>query len=383
MHGLTPLTRMKTPASTYIGLMSGTSTDGIDGVLAQFSSDGKPEIIASASLPLPTVLRHELLALNRSGPDELVRAAQAANQLATHYATVCESLLADSGANAADVAAIGAHGQTVRHNPGAGYTLQLNAPALLAELTGINVIADFRTRDVAAGGQGAPLVPAFHAAIFARDKPRTILNLGGMANITVLMPGEPVRGFDTGPANVLLDLWCERHTGQPYDRNGEWAASGMSSPGLLQHLIRSEPWFAAPPPKSTGRDTFNAAWLDTRLATWQLACPDSRVDAAGIQATLLALTVHSIAEAVRQSAPASEDILVCGGGALNAALMQALVSATGVPVMPTDTAGVPAQMVEALAFAWLAWAYDNNYTAGLPTVTGARRATILGCLYKA
>ncbi|MGE4124455.1 MAG: anhydro-N-acetylmuramic acid kinase [Pusillimonas sp.] len=374
---------MNSSVSTYIGLMSGTSTDGIDGVLAQFSATGKPSVIASTFLALPESLRHELLALNQSGPDELVRAALAANHLTTHYADACKRLLAKSGLDATNIKAIGAHGQTVRHNPGAGYTLQLNAPALLAELTGINVIADFRTRDVAAGGQGAPLVPAFHAAVFHHHTPRIVLNLGGMANISVLAPGEPVRGFDTGPANVLLDLWCERHTGQTYDKNGAWAASGTASPELLDFLLHSEPWFASPPPKSTGRDLFNATWLDERLTAWQSAQPAATLAPADIQATLLALTAQSVADAIQGEAPHSKDILVCGGGAFNTCLTQALAKATGLPVVPTDAAGVPVQMVEALAFAWLAWAYDNNHPAGLPSVTGARKATVLGCLYKA
>ncbi|NLZ10359.1 MAG: anhydro-N-acetylmuramic acid kinase [Alcaligenaceae bacterium] len=376
-------TPMKSSVSIYIGLMSGTSIDGIDGVLAQFSATGQPTIITSTSIALPESLRHELLALNQSGPDELVRAARAANSLAAHYAAACRHLLENTHLETNDINAIGAHGQTVRHNPGAGYTLQLNAPALLAELSGLNVIADFRTRDVAAGGQGAPLVPAFHATVFSHHKPRIVLNLGGMANISVLDPGEPVRGFDTGPANVLLDLWCERHTGQAYDKNGEWAASGTSCTGLLHHLMHSEPWFAAPPPKSTGRDLFNAAWLDERLRAWQSSHPAAKLDPADIQATLVELTAQSVADAIRQEAPDSEDILVCGGGAFNAGLMQALAKATGLPVVTTDAAGVPVQMVEALAFAWLAWAYDNNHPAGLPSVTGARKPTILGCLYKA
>ena len=374
---------MASSVSTYIGLMSGTSVDGIDGVLARFSATGQPAIITSISVTLPESLRYELLALNQSGPDELVRAAKAANSLVTHYAVACRQLLENANLQTNNINAIGAHGQTVRHNPGAGYTLQLNAPALLAELTGLNVIADFRTCDVAAGGQGAPLVPAFHAAVFNHHKPRIVLNLGGMANISVLAPGKPVRGFDTGPANVLLDLWCERHTGQAYDKNGEWAASGTASAELLHHLMHSEPWFAAPPPKSTGRDLFNAAWLDERLAAWQTTHPAEALGPADIQATLLALTAQSVTDAIHQTAPDSEDILVCGGGAFNACLMQALAKATDLPVKPTDAAGVPVQMVEALAFAWLAWAYENNHPAGLPSVTGARKPTILGCLYKA
>ena len=206
--------------------MSGTSLDGVDGVLMRLSADGSPQTLSGAALPMPDDLRAELLALNAAGHDELERAAHAANALARLYAGAVEHLLADAGLPASAVTAIGAHGQTVRHRPERGYTIQLNAPALLAELTGIDVVADFRSRDVAAGGQGAPLVPPFHAAMFGGDAPRAVLNLGGIANLTLLAPDQAPRGFDTGPANVLLDAWCQRHTGQPFDADGRWAASG-------------------------------------------------------------------------------------------------------------------------------------------------------------
>ena len=372
------------PASyTGIGLMSGTSTDGVDGVLAQFSPEGKPKLLCSHSIALPGELRQELLALNIGTTNELARSALAANSLAQEYAKVCHELLHKSGMTSAQVNAIGAHGQTVRHNPAAGYTCQLNAPALLAELTGINVVADFRTRDIAAGGQGAPLVPAFHAAVFAHDRPRVVLNLGGMANITVLVPGQPVRGFDTGPANVLLDLWCERHTGKAYDEDGEFAGKGAVNTELLRFLIDSEPWFSLAAPKSTGRDQFNAHWLDKRLTEWSTLAPYPTLGAADVQATLAALTAETVALAIRQAKASQADIVVCGGGALNPYLMERLANATNAPVSLTDDHGVPAQMVEALAFAWLAWAWNNNHPAALPEVTGARKPTILGCLYKA
>lgn len=362
----------------FIGLMSGTSTDGVDAVLADFS--GKtPRIAAQASLPMPQTLRTEFLALNLPGHNELARAALAGNELAKLYAGVSKQVLAQAGLSAHDVAAIGAHGQTVRHAPESGYTLQINSPALLAELTGIAVIADFRARDVAAGGQGAPLVPGFHEAIFNCEHPRVVLNLGGIGNITVLQPGQAVRGFDTGPANVLLDLWCQRHTGAAYDDQGLWAASGTAIPELLETLIRDEPWFALPPPKSTGRDLFNARWLDQRLASIQhqgLAPND-------VQASLQSLTVHTIANAIKAWAPATQEILVCGGGAQNAGLMRELAHVTQRAVRPTSELGVPPQMVEALAFAWLAWAYEHDRPAGLPAVTGARHANVLGCKYPA
>lgn len=232
----------------YIGLMSGTSVDGVDGVLVRLDADQAPQVLASASLPMPENLRRELLALNLAGDDELARAALAANALARLYAQAVAALLRDAGVSASAVTAIGAHGQTVRHRPDSGYTVQLNAPALLAELTGIDVVADFRSRDVAAGGQGAPLVPPFHAAIFGAAHGRAVLNLGGIANVTLLAPGQPARGFDTGPANVFLDAWCQRHLGQPYDAGGRWAATGQVVAPLLEQLIASEPWFALPPP---------------------------------------------------------------------------------------------------------------------------------------
>lgn len=366
----------------YIGLMSGTSTDGIDGVLADFSHPNQPRTLASVSLPLSAELRQALLALNISGPDELVRAAHAANQLVRQYALVCAKLLDQADLGADQVVAIGAHGQTVRHDPLAGYTLQLNAPALLAELTQIDVVADFRTRDVAAGGHGAPLVPAFHQALFLSAYPRTVLNLGGIANITILEPGQPVRGFDTGPANVLMDLWCSLKTGRPYDHKGQWAASGRVNPQLLT-LLLDDPWFSLPPPKSTGRDLFNQAWLLARLSAWHAANPQQPLPDADIQATLLALTAQTVADAVGAHAGQTQELLVCGGGALNDALMTALRERLDCPVHATSHVGVPVQDVEALAFAWLAWAYVNNHPAGQPSVTGARRATILGCLHKA
>lgn len=360
------------PGRCFIGLMSGTSMDGVDGVLLRL--DPGPELLASTSLDMPEALRAALLALNSSGPDELHRAALAANDLARLYAQACERLLAASGLPRAAVRAIGAHGQTVRHRPDLGYTLQLNAPALLAEHCGIDVVADFRSRDVAAGGQGAPLVPPFHDAMFNRGAPRAVLNLGGIGNVTLLAPGRPPRGFDTGPANVLLDAWCQLHTGQAYDRDGLWAAGGTADAGLLRHLIDSEPWFALPAPKSTGRDLFGLAWLQQRLASHGRAHGPQDV-----QATLVALTAQTVAQAVAGETLTS--LLVCGGGARNPRLMAALAQALPCPVATTDSEGVPGQWVEAMAFAWLARAFIDRQAAGVPEVTGARGPRILGALY--
>lgn len=361
----------------FIGLMSGTSLDGVDGVLARLAPGSAPQVLAGASLDMPPDLRAELLALNAPGHDELERAARAANALARLYADVVAALLDQSGLQASDVTAIGAHGQTVRHRPDLGYTIQLNAPALLAELAGIAVAADFRSRDVAAGGQGAPLVPPFHAAMFGERGPRAVLNLGGIANLTLLEPGMPPRGFDTGPANVLLDAWCQRHLGRPYDEDGRWAASGRVDTTLLQTLIADEPWLTLPPPKSTGRDLFNLGWLDHRLARHRGLAP------ADVQATLLRLTARTVADAVDAWFPQAREVLVCGGGARNAGLMRELAYCLQRPVRPTDDEGVPAQWVEALAFAWLAQMREDGLPAGVPQVTGARGARVLGALYPA
>ena len=357
--------------------MSGTSLDGADGVLMRLSADGRPQTLAGAALPMPDDLRAELLALNTAGHDELERAARAANALARLYAQAVERLLADAGLPASAVTAIGAHGQTVRHRPEQGYTIQLNAPALLAELTGIDVVADFRSRDVAAGGQGAPLVPPFHAAMFGGDAPRAVLNLGGIANLTLLAPGQAPRGFDTGPANVLLDAWCRRHTGQAFDADGRWAAGGSVDAALLQALIAGEPWLQLPPPKSTGRDLFNAAWLDARLAGRQDRTP------ADVQATLQRFTAQTVADALNAALPQAAEVLVCGGGARNAGLMRDLADALQRPVRATDEAGVAAQWMEALAFAWLAQMHVDGLEAGVPEVTGARGPRVLGALYPA
>jgi len=363
----------------YAGLMSGTSLDGVDGVLADFSAPGRPVIVARASEAMPQALGREFMALNQAGENELTRAALAANALAGLYAEVVARLLAQSAAQASDVIAIGAHGQTVRHDPGAGYSIQLNAPARLAELTGIDVIADFRSRDIAAGGQGAPLVPAFHQALFGDGPPCAVLNLGGIANVTLLHPDKPVRGFDTGPANVLLDLWCREKTGAAYDAQGQWAATGKTRESLLDALIESEPWFSLPPPKSTGRDLFNRAWLRQRLSGHAAQGMNDN----DIQATLQSLTARTVADAIERHAPETVEVLVCGGGAFNTGLLADLGRCLRRPVITTSDRGVPAQMVEALAFAWLAWAHTAGRPAGLPSVTGARHPSVLGARYPA
>jgi Predicted molecular chaperone distantly related to HSP70-fold metalloproteases len=366
----------------YIGIMSGTSLDAIDAVLVELDDIGRCRALGSAALELPDTLRRELLALNTPGEDELSRAAQASVALAQLYASVTWEVLNSTGFNADTISAIGVHGQTVRHRPDLGFTIQLNAPALIAELTGIDVIADFRSRDIAAGGQGAPLVPAFHAAQFRTTHSRVILNVGGIANITILQADGGIRGFDTGPGNMLLDAWVQHHLGHAYDNGGAWAASGRVLQPLLDRML-ADPWFQLPPPKSTGRDDFNLRWLESHLTEVYDAANAEKPNPADVQATLLQLTTRSIAEAVRHHAPDARDILICGGGCGNTALRQALETATGLPLKTTDECGLPAQWVEAAAFAWLAWCHDAGKPAGLPAVTGAHKPTILGCKYPA
>ena len=362
----------------YIGLMSGTSLDGVDGVLADFSA-ARPKVIQHASRPFPAALRAELLALNRSGEGELHRAALAGNALVRVYCDVVRELLADSGRA---VTAIGAHGQTVRHRPqefdGTGYTLQLNQPALLAELTGIDVIADFRSRDVAAGGQGAPLAPFFHQAWFAQDGQAVgVLNIGGISNITLLRTDGAMSGFDCGPGNTLMDGWCQQHLGQEFDNEGTWAAGGKVIAPLLSQL-RAEAYFRRQPPKSTGLDLFNAQWLAPQLAQFVSAAPRD------VQATLTELTAQACADDVLRHAPELKTLIVCGGGALNTHLMNRLqLLLPSAQVQSSDHFGLPPLQVEATAFAWLARRTVRREKLDLQNTTGARGARVLGCIYPA
>lgn len=364
--------------------MSGTSLDGVDGVLADIS-ESTLRVLHHASSPLPPSLRAELLALNQPGDNELHRAALAANGLMQVYANVVQQLLSSSALGAKAVRALGAHGQTVRHQPqshgGTGYTLQLCNPALLAELTGLDVVADFRSRDVAAGGQGAPLVPVFHQSVFGDLNDTTaVLNLGGMANLTVIEPaarGGEVMGFDCGPGNVLLDAWCQQHTGQPFDANGAWASTGKVDAELLANLL-SEPYFALPAPKSTGRDLFNPHWLAAQLSKF------SQLEAADIQATLTELTASACATCVRSYAKYSKHLIVCGGGAFNDLLMQRLQALLpGQSVQSSSAHGLHPLQVEAAAFAWLARKTIHREALNLQKITGAKGARVAGAIYPA
>lgn len=366
----------------YIGLMSGTSLDGVDGLLVEFADSSQTESLSAAPLQLHAIgfasrhlvgtLREQLFALQTPGPDELSRAALAANQLTDLYAEVVTELVTTAGLRPHDIQGLGAHGQTVRHRPELGYTLQLLAPARLAEHTGIDVVADFRSADIAAGGQGAPLVPAFHAALFdAPGRARAIVNLGGIGNVTRLDGLGGVSGHDTGPGNLLLDAWCHRHTGAVFDEDGAWGKQGSAIPELLARCL-AEPWFSLPAPRSTGRDLFGLRWLEDRL--------NGHENPVDVQATLVALT----AETVHRACLGADSIYVCGGGARNSALMRAIRSlCSPTPVSTTDALGLPAHAVEAAAFAWLARERMTQRPAGRPTVTGARGARILGAVWPA
>ena len=356
--------------------MSGTSVDAVDGVLASFEGPGPDAVIRTLSFesrPMPADLRDELLALQSSGPDELARAALATVALTDLYAEVALALQAAAGAR--PVHAIGAHGQTVRHRPELGYTLQLIDGARLAERAGCTTVVDLRSADVAAGGQGAPLVPAFHALAFASaTRRRAIVNIGGIANVSLLPAGGgTVTGFDTGPGNLLMDAWCERHLGEPFDRDGAWAAGGQVDEQLLARMC-AEPYFALPPPKSTGRDLFTPGWLDAHLV-------GTTLDHRDVQATLAELTAAMIADAC--IAFGAEEVRVCGGGAYNGHLIDRLRNRL-VPADVGSTAalGIDPGAVEALAFAWLARERLAHRPANLPAVTGARGRRVLGAVYE-
>ncbi len=363
----------------YAGVMSGTSLDGVDAVVAQFSeAQGGPiAVLGATQVSFPSKLRDELLALQSRGDDELARAARAGNALADLYAMAINDACKASGVAPHDLMAAGVHGQTVRHRPEQGWTLQINNPARVAERAYVTVVADFRSRDVAAGGQGAPLVPAFHAALFGHaETHRVVVNIGGIANVTDLPPRGLVGGFDTGPGNVLMDLWSARHRAEPFDAGGAWAAQGNVDSALLAALLE-ETYFAVAPPKSTGRDLFHAEWLDACLARvrWKGRHEDA-------QATFAALTARSIADAIRDHIAGATEALVCGGGANNRTLMRLLATELA-PRSVTTTAdhGVAVEHVEALAFAWLAREALAGRTANLPAVTGARGTRVLGAIY--
>lgn len=367
------------PAATdgglFLGLISGTSVDGIDAALVRFSP--APQVLFGRTYPLPAALADEVLRLSQAEARiTLDEAGRLDTRLGQAFAAAALQALADSGTPAHDVTAIGSHGQTLRHDPrgDAPFTLQLGDANVIAERTGITTVADFRRRDVAAGGHGAPLMPAFHAAVLrAEHEERAVLNLGGIANLTLMPRGGVVRGFDTGPANGLMDAWCLEHRGQPYDRDAAFAREGRVDETLLAALM-ADPWFALPPPKSTGRDQFQLQWLRARLGGQAPA---------DVQATLCELSAATVADALRREQPGCARLLACGGGAHNPLLMQRLAARLpGVAVASTASVGLDPDFVEAAGFAWLARETLAGRPGNLPAVTGAAGPRVLGAVYR-
>lgn len=356
----------------YVGLMSGTSLDGVDAALVDLSH--RPALIGAEFVPYPKALRSRLIALHEPARNELEDAARLSIELSRHYAAAVVRLLARSRVSAAKIGAIGCHGQTVRHRPEVGYTIQLGNPAWLAECTGITVVADFRSRDIAAGGQGAPLVPAFHAACFrSRSRHRAVVNVGGIANLTVLPPQGTVTGFDTGPGNILLDAWMRERFARDLDRGGELASRGEIIPTLLGQML-ADAYFRLRPPKSTGRDRFNLAWL-RKFGVLRHAPQD-------VQATLAEFTARSIANAINRFSPRTEEIYLCGGGVHNVDLVgrfSRLLPDIG--IASTESLGIHPDWVEGMAFAWLARRALKHEPGNLATVTGAKGPRVLGAIY--
>ncbi len=364
--------------------MSGTSLDGIDAVLVDLSRS-KPQQLAQYFLPFDDTLKSNLLSLHIPAHNELHQAQIVGNQLASMYAASVVPLFSQSKLTNKEVKAIGCHGQTIRHCPEHGYSLQIGNAALLAELAGITVVSDFRSRDIAAGGQGAPLVPAFHDQVLSHpDIHRVIVNIGGISNLTNLPPRAPdahtrrvmtaTTGFDCGPGNLLMDAWCMQHQGKPYDSNGAWAATGKVLPTLLEQML-AEPYFAMPPPKSSGRDLFNTAWLESKL--------QGNEKAADVQVTLLELTCRSIALAIQKHCLGAEEIYLCGGGSHNQTLRHRLSALLpGCSIQTTAILGIDGDYMEAIAFAWLAQQALHGKPANLPQVTGAKHPCILGAVYR-
>ena len=367
----------------YIGLMSGTSVDGVDAALVSIPANGQPAVLATHEHPISPALRGEIQSLMRTGLNEIERLGELDMVLGELFAEAANAVIAQSGMDKKNIRAIGSHGQTLRHRPKAEhpFTIQIGNPSVIAERTGITTVADFRARDIAAGGEGAPLVPAFHRQMFhSPQRHRAIVNIGGIANVTYLPINDtgPISGFDTGPGNTLLDQWIGHHCAREHDEAGQWAASGKSSQKLLDQLL-TDPYFGVSPPKSTGREHFNLEWLNGHLG--KLGSLPPVVD---IQATLLQLTAQTIAQAVRRFLPQTQEVYVCGGGAHNRELISALKNHfSGIPVATTEVLGLHPDWVEAVAFAWLAHQTLEGLPGNLPSVTGARRAVILGGIYKA
>ncbi|HYQ22566.1 anhydro-N-acetylmuramic acid kinase [Stenotrophomonas sp.] len=367
-------------APLYLGLMSGTSADGIDAALVQFPASGGCRFVRGLTARWEPVLRARLVALGEGGPlESLEELGELDARIAINFAAAANQLLDEAGVDRRQVRAIGSHGQTVRHRPLAdpAFTVQLGDGNRIAELTGITTVADFRRRDVAAGGHGAPLMPAFHLAMLGTaDEDRAVLNLGGIGNLTLIPREGAPRGFDTGPANALMDAWCQRHTGRTFDADGAYAASGAVDAPLLASW-RSDPWFDLPPPKSTGREQFHLAWAEARMVEGEYAAAD-------VQATLLELTAVTVADALRAQQPDTRRVLVCGGGVHNRQLMRRLTALLpGVAVESSAVHGLDPEYVEAMGFAWLAQRTMDGLAGNLPSVTGAKGPRILGAIHLA
>jgi anhydro-N-acetylmuramic acid kinase len=379
---------MNSPCQLYIGLMSGTSADSIDAVLVDFAST-PPKLLAQLEHPIDHTLKNQILQLCNPGDNEIERMGHLDRSLGLHFAQATQQLLAQSGINADQIRAIGSHGQTIRHRPpglqgnddNLPFTLQIGDPNTLAEITGITTVADFRRRDIAANGQGAPLAPAFHQALFASDSSeRFVVNIGGMSNITQLSPEQAALGFDTGPGNVLMDGWIYQQRGENYDRDGHWAASGSVHNPLLDKLL-SHPFLPLSPPKSTGREAFNLNWLNHLLSEF-----NEPIASADVQATLLEFTATTITDAISSISKSTKsvqtEVFICGGGAFNAQLMHRLTQlSNGYQVQITRSIGIDPEWVEAMAFAWLAHQTLQRQPGNLQQVTGAQGARILGGIY--
>ncbi|WP_417535015.1 anhydro-N-acetylmuramic acid kinase [Marinobacterium stanieri] len=361
----------------YIGLMSGTSLDSVDAVLVRFEPEF--ELLAWHEHALPEPQRQSILQLTQPGDNEIEHLGLLDRQLGELFADAVNTLLERSGTDPADIIAIGSHGQTIRHRPEKGFSLQIGDPASIAEHTGITTLADFRRRDLAAGGQGAPLVPPFHEHLFRSHKQdRVLVNLGGMANITLLpaSPQQDVSGYDTGPGNVLMDTWIQRQQGKAFDRHGDWARSGQVIEKLLDSML-SDAYFHQPPPKSTGRETFNSDWLERAIARLTEA-----PRAEDVQATLLELTARSLADAIQTHSLHQPELYLCGGGSHNQGLHQRLQQLLpDSQINTTEVLGLHPDWMEATAFAWFAMRTLNRKTASRASVTGARGDRILGAIH--
>ena len=363
----------------YIGVMSGTSMDGIDSVLVDFQS-GLPQLVETYTEDISSHLFKGLQRLSQPGSDEITRLGRLDRQVGQAFASSVNGLLKKANISASDIVAVGSHGQTVRHMPNleVAFTIQIGDPNTIAVETGIDVIADFRRKDIALGGQGAPLVPAFHQQVFSsKQTDRVILNIGGIANITYLpKSSQPVLGFDTGPGNALIDAWIQQTQNLSFDIDGQLAASGSTDETLLKHLL-SHTYFSQPYPKSTGKELFSQNWLEQQISEY------SHLTVEDIQSTLLDLTCHSIANDIVKLAVKGE-LFVCGGGAKNSELMKRLKTLLpGYKVETTTQLGLDPQWVEGIAFAWLAYRFQHNLPANLPEVTGASREAILGARFPA